>query len=214
MIPLLLIVTALIAYFMGGINGAIIISKYVFHKDVRNYGSGNAGLTNFYRTFGAAWAAAVVAVDVLKSVIALLIGGALMSTVGNAFVGKAFAGFCLILGHTWPAMYQFRGGKGALCAGAMVMFLDWRVGLLCWAVFVAIVIFTRYVSLASMTACMCAPLLIWLFGHGGLEGLLVLFCALLVVFNHRSNILRLIQHRESRLNIGRDPGKRMSDDKF
>jgi len=214
MIPLLLSIIAVIAYLLGGVNGAIIISKYVFHKDVRKYGSGNAGLTNFYRTFGAAWAAQVILVDVVKSVLALLIGGWLLGTQGHVFVGRVFAGFCLILGHTWPVYYQFRGGKGVLCAGVMILFLDWRVGVFCWLVFILLVLFTRYVSLASMTACVCGPIGIWIMGHGGLEGLLTLFCVLLILFNHRSNIVRLLNHKESRLRLGKDPGKRMTDDKF
>lgn len=214
MIPLLLIVTAAISYLLGGVNGAIIISKYIFRKDVRNYGSGNAGLTNFHRTFGAGWAGAVIAVDVLKAVISILIGAGLMSTVGHPFVGKVFAGFCVMMGHTFPVYYNFRGGKGVLCAGAMILMLDWRVGIFCWSVFILVVIFTRYVSLGSIISCICGPLGIWIAGHGWLEGLLTLFCVLLVIYNHRSNIVRLINHKESKLKIGKDPGKRLMDDKF
>ena len=93
MIPLLLLITAAISYFLGSLNGALILSRYVFRKDIRKYGSGNAGYTNFVRVFGSKWGPAVIAVDILKTVIAVLVGALLMSFPGEGFpvVGKLFA---------------------------------------------------------------------------------------------------------------------------
>ena len=116
MIPGLLAAIAVFSYLLGGLNGAIIASKYVFHRDVRDYGSGNAGLTNFYRTFGAPGLAIVIGTDVLKTVIAVVAGGLIMGTQGAAATGQVFAGFCVMLGHIYPVFYGFRGGKGVLCA--------------------------------------------------------------------------------------------------
>ena len=116
MIPGLLAAIAVFSYLLGGLNGAIIASKYVFHRDVRDYGSGNAGLTNFYRTFGAPGLAIVIGTDVLKTVIAVVAGGLIMGTQGAASTGQVFAGFCVMLGHIYPVFYGFRGGKGVLCA--------------------------------------------------------------------------------------------------
>ena len=205
---LFLILTAVCAYFLGGINGSIIVSRYIFHKDVRKYGSGNAGLTNFFRTFGPVGIVLVLLIDVLKSVIAISIGGALLGIVGQRMVGKVFAGFCLILGHSYPAFYQFKGGKGVLCGGVMAIMIDWRVGLCCWVAFIVVVIFTRYVSLGSMISSLLCPISMWIFsgtgdGFTGLECVLALLCALLIVFRHAENILRLIGGTENRLDFGK-----------
>lgn len=196
---LLLFLTAVIAYFLGGINGSIISSLSFFHRDVRNYGSGNAGLTNYLRTFGASSLALVAVIDILKSVIAVLAGGWLMRFVDAATVGKLFAGFCLIMGHMYPIYYNFRGGKGVLCAGVMALMVDWRVGLVCWAVFLIVVIFTRYVSLGSMTGTLCLPIFMWIFNYSALEGVLALLISLLVIVKHAENIVRLIGGTERKL---------------
>ena len=124
MIPGLLAAIAVFSYLLGGLNGAIIASKYVFHRDVRDYGSGNAGLTNFYRTFGAPGLAIVIGTDVLKTVIAVVAGGLIMGTQGAASTGQVFAGFCVMLGHIYPVFYGFRGGKGVLCAETMLLMPD------------------------------------------------------------------------------------------
>ena len=214
MVTFFLIIIAICAYLLGGINGAIIASKYIYKSDVRKYGSGNAGLTNFYRIFGVTGVALVVAIDVLKSVIAMLIGMGLMSIVHEGRIGMIFAGFCLMLGHVYPVFYQFRGGKGVMCMAVLAYMLDWRIGLIVTAIFFVVLAFTRYVSLCSLTAGLCIPLLTWAFGKGGLEGLLVLFCYFLLVFEHRSNIMRLINHTESKISFGKRPERKLEEDDF
>lgn len=198
---LLLILIAVIAYGLGGVNGAIVTSMLLHRKDVRKFGSGNAGLTNYYRTFGGAGVAIVIAIDILKAVIAVLLGGALLGLVGLSVVGKLFAGFCLILGHMYPAFHNFKGGKGALCGEILALMVDWRVGLIMLIVFVVVIIFTRYVSLGSMLAALMFPIMLWTFGYETLEGVLGLLCALLVIVKHGENILRLIGGTESKLNL-------------
>lgn len=205
---LLLILTAIIAYLLGGLNGAIITSRFLYHKDVRKYGSHNAGLTNFHRTFGVRGVVMVIGVDVLKSVLAVLMGGWLLAIVGEKTVGQLFGGFCLMLGHILPIMYQFRGGKGVLCAGTMILLVDWRVGLICWAAFIIVIIFSHYVSLASMIACLLAPIVMPMFDFSALEIVLTLFCALLVVVKHAENILRLIGGTENKLSFGKPTQKK------
>lgn len=197
----LLILTAVTAYVLGGINGAIIISKYFYHRDIRNYGSGNAGLTNYFRTFGGFSTLLVIGIDILKSVFACLVGGWLIGFVGAPVVGKLFAGFCAIMGHMYPIYYNFRGGKGVLCGVVMAATVDWRVGIGCLAVFFVVVVFTRYVSLGSMLGALACPVLLWAFGYQPLEGVLGLLCALLIVVKHAENILRLIGGTERRLNL-------------
>ncbi len=204
----LLILTAVAAYFLGGVNGAIVSSVSFFHRDVRNYGSGNAGLTNYLRTFGTSSIVFVILIDILKSVIAVWLGGWLLHFVGYPTVGRLFAGFCLVMGHMYPIYYNFRGGKGVLCTGVLTLMVDWRVGLVCWAVFLIVVIFTRYVSLGSMLAAACFPVFLWIFDYSGLEGLLALLTSLLVIVKHAENILRLIGGTENKLNLKKSSGTR------
>jgi len=208
----LLLVIAVLAYSLGSLNGAIIVSRYLFRKDIRRYGSGNAGMTNMLRTFGGVAAALVLIVDVLKSVLAVLIGGGLLGIVGARETGMLFAGFCLIIGHVYPAIYGFKGGKGALCGAALMFVVDWRVGLCCIFAFLLAVIFTRYVSLGSMIAAVLSPIFLLAFGHAGLSSVLALLCGLVIVVEHAENILRLIGGTESRLTFKTNPQRRRRRD--
>jgi glycerol-3-phosphate acyltransferase PlsY len=205
MITLFLVIIAIVSYALGSVNGAIISSKYIFRKDIREFGSKNAGLTNFYRTFGGAGIALVIGTDVLKSVLAVLVGGWLLGIEGYPFIGQMFAGFCLILGHMFPVFYGFRGGKGILCTGVLLLIADWRIGLLAWTVFIIVLVFTRYVSLASISGTVAA-LLGFILMHRGIPLVLFLLIALLIIGKHKDNIIRLINGKESKLKIGREKG--------
>lgn len=205
-----LIVIAIESYILGGINGSILVSRFLFHKDVRDFGSGNAGLTNFYRTFGTVGLVLVILVDVVKSVIAMLIGRGLMHIVGAPIVGVIFSGFCLMLGHIYPVFHHFKGGKGVLCACVMTFMVHWWIGLIILAVFALVLIFTRYVSLGSICGAILFAPLVWLSHAGGLEGLLGLFCALLLIFAHRENIVRLLNHKENKFDIKVNPKSKPS----
>lgn len=220
MIPFLLIIIAVISYFLGTLNGALILSRFVFHKDVRKYGSGKAGYANFVRVFGKKWGLAVIGIDVLKSVIAVLLGALLLSIPGDGFpvVGKLFAGFCLVVGHMYPVQNQFRGGKGVVCCITTLWLTDWRVGLVVTAVFVAVLAFAQLMSLASLSACVAGVFATWIFVDAaqlkGLAGTLVLFMVILILWRHRGNIIRLVEHREPKVNWGRQPESRIRDEDF
>ena len=217
---LLLILTAIIAYCLGSINGAIIAGRFVFRKDVRSYGSGNAGLTNYYRNFGTPGIILLVLIDVLKAVAAVLIGGALLKnalvcetlqkTAEAREVGMIFAGFCMILGHIFPAYYEFRGGKGVLSGVTLAFLVDWRVGLCCFLTFMILLLFTRYVSLGSVAGSALFPVYLWIFGHVRLSIILGALCALLIVIKHAENIVRLIGGTERKLDLS--GGRRKKDD--
>ena len=223
MITLLFILIAIVSYGLGALNGALLLSKFVFHKDIRQYGSGNAGYTNFVRVFGSTWAPAVIAVDILKSAIAVLAGGLLMLTVNRdglyVPVGKLFAGLCLVLGHMFPIQFQFRGGKGVVCCLTTLWLTDWRVGLVATAVFIIAIAFSQYVSLASMSACVVGALAVLIFTPAEnlrfLAGGLAVVIALLVVWRHTTNIQRILAHKEPKVKWGRSQGRRrMRDDRF
>ena len=209
---LYLILTAIISYCLGSINGAIIAGRFVFHKDVRSYGSGNAGLTNYYRNFGTPGIVLLMLIDVLKAVAAVLIGGALLKRADAREVGMLFAGFCVILGHMFPAYYQFRGGKGVLSGVAMAFLVDWRAGLCCLLTFLILVLFTRYVSLGSIVGSALFPVYLWIFGHDKLSIVLGLLCALLIVIKHAENIVRLIRGAERRIEFTANRRKQDDED--
>ena len=209
---LYLILTAIIAYCLGSLNGAIIAGQFILHKDVRRYGSRNAGLTNYYRTFGTTGLVVLVLIDVLKTVIAVLIGGALLNKVEAREAGMLFAGFCVILGHMFPAIFQFRGGKGVLSGITMAFLVDWRVGLCCLLTFLILLLFTRYVSLGSVVGAALCPVYLWIFGHERLSIILGALCALLIVIKHAENIVRLVSGTERRIDLGGSRKKQEEDD--
>ena len=209
---LYLILIAIISYALGSLNGAIIAGHFILHKDVRRYGSRNAGLTSYYRNFGTTGIIVLVLIDVLKTVIAVLIGGALMNKVDAKEVGMLFAGFCVILGHMFPALFQFRGGKGVLSGITMAFLVDWRVGLCCLLTFLILLLFTRYVSLGSVVGSALCPVYLWIFGHERLSIILGALCALLIVIKHAENIVRLISGTERRIDFGASRKKREEDD--
>lgn len=191
----------LFSYLLGCANGAIIISKYVLKNDIRQHGSGNAGLTNFQRVFGGKLTFAVIAFDVLKAVAAVLLGMLLFAPI-DALMGKYLGGIFVLLGHCFPFMFGFKGGKGILSGGTVAMMIDWRVGLMVWALFLVLVVLTRYVSLGSIAAGAAFPFASWFF-LGTIYLLPGLICGGLVVFMHRANIARLLKHEENKLSFRR-----------
>jgi len=192
------ILLAIAGYLLGCANGAILTSKIFYHDDVRKHGSGNAGLTNFYRTYGAKLVLCVIAIDMLKAVVAVELGGAIL---GGA-LGKYFMGFFCMLGHMFPAPYRFKGGKGILSSGTLLLCLDWRVALVSWGAFVVLVALTRYVSLGSVAAAALLPMTTF-FVYRGMPHfpwimLLGTLIGGMVVWAHRANIGRLAHGTESK----------------
>jgi len=214
-----MLITALPAYILGSVNGAIITSKAFFRKDIRDYGSGNPGLTNFYRVFGKVGVLLVVFIDVLKTVAPVLFGGWLfahftdmvLSEVGPfvrfsslTFFGQALAGFFVMLGHCFPVFYKFRGGKGVMAIGAIVIVIDWRLALISWGVFILVTLISRYVSLGAMLGSTAFPVSMAILGIGGIAELnVIILCVLLVIFRHIPNIKRLVKGEESKLKLKR-----------
>ena len=191
---------AVIAYFCGCFNGAVIVSKYILRDDVRNHGSGNAGLTNFYRTFGGPLTAVVILTDVLKAVIAVLLGSWLLGFIDPLF-GKYWAGLFCLLGHMFPCMFHFKGGKGILSGGTIAIMIDWRIALVVWGGFLLLTILTRYVSLGSLWAGASFPFISWYCYPDPLIVVLAFACGGLVVWQHRANIKRLLNGTENKFSL-------------
>lgn len=204
MMTVCLIIIAVISYTLGSVNGAILSSGLMFHQDVRDYGSHNAGLTNFHRTYGTNGLVIVLAVDFLKGALAVVVGKFILGFFDAATVGGVFAMVCCVLGHMYPMFHQMRGGKGILTAWGAMMVFDWRLGLIAIFIFIVAVAATRYVSLGSVLAAAFFPLGVLLARHGLLCFEIALIAAGFVIFKHRGNISRLLNHTESRLEFKKD----------
>lgn len=204
--------TALASYLLGCFNGAVIVSKYILRDDVRNHGSGNAGLTNFHRTFGGPLTFVVILCDVLKAVAAVWIGMAVFGLFGGwvgifghmmdgTLFGKYWAAVFCLLGHMFPCMFQFKGGKGILSGGTIALMIDWRVALVVWGGFLILVILTRYVSLGSVWAGASFPFISLFVFRDVVVFVMALILGGLVVWQHRANIKRLLSGTESKFSL-------------
>ena len=192
--------TLLVSYLLGCFNGSVMTSHFIIRDDVRQHGSGNAGLTYFYRTYGARYALCVIVCDMGKTVLACLIGGYLMHwVVGDWTLGLLIAGIGCELGHMFPVFFGLRGGKGILSGGVLVLLLDWRVALIAWGLFAVLWLTTRYVSLGSIAATASMPVSVFLLmGHNWLYTVLSAAIAALVIWCHRGNIQRLLSGTEKK----------------
>lgn len=199
--------TLLVSYLLGCFNGSVMTSHFIIRDDVRQHGSGNAGLTNFYRTYGARYALCVIVCDMGKTVLACLIGGYLMHWVaGDWTLGLLIAGIGCELGHMFPVFFGLRGGKGILSGGVLVLLLDWRVALIAWGLFAVLWLTTRYVSLGSIAATASMPVSVFLLmGHNWLYTVLSAAIAALVIWCHRGNIQRLLTGTEKKFQWHVDP---------
>ena len=197
-----IIIGALTAYLLGNLNGSVCISALVAGDDVRKHGSGNAGLTNFFRSYGGASTFLVMLVDIAKTALACLSCGLILEPFGYGYEGMMLGAVAVSLGHDFPILLGFKGGKGILCGFTVALVLDWRVALIILAVFVITFALTRYVSLGSVLAAVGFGIgfVVFHFGNwvivaGGV------FLGLLAVWMHRSNILRLIQGKETKTHL-------------
>ena len=192
---------AALAYLLGGINGAIIFSCLVYKEDIRQLGSKNPGFTNFKRLHGFAPATfAVMAIDICKTILPVLLAKLVMQhTYGAGQLAAAFALLGCMLGHAFPVWYNFKGGKAVMTFLAGVWFVDWRAGLICFAIFVVILFTVRFMSVASMSFAVLFPVALFVLGCRNPITLVIMAVAgILVVARHHQNISRLRAGTESK----------------
>lgn len=207
MIDVLKILAALAAgYLLGSLNTAVIVGR-IYGKDIREHGSRSAGLTNTLRVLGKSAALMVLVGDIAKGIVACLIGLYIGVHVheGNAVDSASLlaAGAGAIFGHNWPLYFGFKGGKGALTAVTVLFMLDWRMALICVAVFVAIVALTRFVSLGTMcaTALFVALSFVPAFGKTVYFSIFAFLMAFTIIYKHRENVQRLVSGTENKLSF-------------
>lgn len=221
-----LVITGIVAYLFGSINSSIIVGKF-YKIDIREHGSGNAGLTNTLRTLGKKAAIFVLLGDVLKGVLAILFAKLAVPFVLDLIVGNAsnmdefiqqrilvasiahysilVAGIMVIIGHIFPVFYNFKGGKGVLTSITVIFMIEWQIGLACLAIFVIVVALTRYVSLGSVLAAFSFPFLIIALDRyidvlpdfSGIAFACIL--SIIVIWGHRGNLVRLWNNTERKL---------------
>ena len=195
------LIAVLAGYMLGNLNGAVCMSA-LMHDDVRSHGSGNAGLTNFIRNYGAGQAFLVILIDAGKAALACVAGGLLLQPYLDFISGAAIGGVAVMLGHDFPALLGFRGGKGILSGLFIALVMDWRVGLVILAVFTAAYLLTHYVSLGSVLAAVAFALgFAVLHRDNTLVLLSSVFMGVLTVFMHRGNILRLLKGEERKTDL-------------
>ena len=204
------IIMAIIAYAIGSINFSVIISRKYAGFDVREKGSGNAGTTNMLRSVGKKAAAITLICDILKGVVSILIAVIIGNIVRN--MDKALlvqiAGIAVVLGHTFPIFFEFKGGKGVATSLGVLLMTNWQIGLICLVFAIVIMAFSKMVSMGSVGAAILFPVLtLFIRNHFIVEatGLKYFFfsivLAAIVAFNHRENIKRILNGTENKLNF-------------
>jgi len=197
-----IVITVLTAYLLGNLNGSVCISQIVAHEDVRSRGSGNAGLTNFFRSYGSWSTLLVLLIDAGKTVLGCLVGGLILKPHGYGSEGAMLGAVAVSLGHDFPALLGFKGGKGIVCGLAVAIVLDWRIALIILGVFVIVFAITRYVSLGSVLAATAFGISFAVRHYDNLYVMLGgVFLAALAIFMHRGNILRLIRGTEKKVHL-------------
>ena len=197
-----ILIAVLCAYLLGNLNGSVCVSAIVADDDVRKHGSGNAGLTNFIRNYGAGKAVYVILIDAGKAVVACVTVGLLLKPYGYYLEGKVLGGVAVMLGHVYPLLLGGKGGKGILSGLFVALAVDWRIAVLILAVFAIAYLTTQYVSLGSVLASVAFAVGFVVWYH---ENLLVMLGGIVMsavaVFMHRGNIVRLVKGQERKTNL-------------
>lgn len=194
-------ITAIISYLIGGINPAIVLSKLIYKKDIRNEGSKNPGFTNFKRVFGMKWAWLVMLLDLAKAFVLEAIFGLLFEKIlgeGNFALGVAFTGMFIMFGHAFPIWYKFSGGKAYLVILSTLWMLNWKIGLCCTLFMMIFVVIVKYMSLATLLSIILGAIFLPIFGLSAIPSIIYAFCVLFVIFRHKENLKRLFKGEEAK----------------
>ena len=206
------IIVAVIAYLIGSINFSIILSKKMAGFDIREKGSGNAGTTNMLRSVGKKAAVITLICDILKGVVSILIAvlvGKIIKNLDNALLVQ-LAGIFVIIGHTFPVFFKFKGGKGIATSLGVLLMTNWQIGLICLVFALVLIALTRMVSVGSIAAGILFPVLVAFINQNYIVPtsnsnwsylVFSIIIALLVIFNHRANVQRILNGTENRISF-------------
>ena len=185
---------ALGAYLLGSIPNGLIFGKLIWHKDLRNFGSHNIGATNAWRILGSKAGILIFLLDFVKGQLGVMLGGCILGTPAAMVLG----GFFAVVGHMFPLFVAFKGGKGVATALGVIAALMPKITLIVILVWLALFLFTRYVSVGSIVAAVLAPILAALFKEPAEFFAFALAAAALIVWRHRENLARLKAGRENK----------------
>ena len=204
------IILAIIAYAIGSINFSVILSKKMAGFDVREKGSGNAGSTNMLRAVGKKAAILTLVCDILKGVVSILIAlliGKIVKNVDRALLIQ-IAGILVVIGHTFPIFFGFKGGKGVATSFGVLLMVNWKIGFICLTFALVIIIASKMVSMGSIGAAILFPVLTifinehYIVSASGLKYFIFsLILAIFVIFNHRENVKRILNGTENKLSF-------------
>ena len=207
------IIVAIIAYLIGSVNFSILISKKMAGFDVREKGSGNAGTTNMLRSVGKKAAAITLICDILKGVVSIgiaIIVGNIVKNLDRELLLQ-IAGIAVVIGHTFPIFFGFKGGKGVATSLGVLLMSNWQIGLICLVFALVLMALTRMVSLGSCGAAVLFPVLtLFINQHyivltegksGRVYFVYSVILAIIVLYNHRSNIKRILNGTENKLSF-------------
>ena len=202
------IIIGIIAYAIGSVSFSVIFSKKIAGFDVREKGSGNAGSTNVLRTVGKKAAALTLVCDILKGIVAILMAivvGNIVKDVDKALLVQ-IASIAVVVGHTFPIFFGFKGGKGVATSLGVLLLVNWQIGLICLVFALVIMALTRMVSAGSILAAILFPVLTLFIGQdyyvvSGNYFIFSVIMALIVAFNHRTNISRILNGTENKLSF-------------
>ncbi len=209
------VIMAIVAYCIGSINFSVILSKKMAGFDVREKGSGNAGTTNMLRSVGKKAAAITLLCDVLKGIVAIVISMIVGKIVegSNRELLLQVAGIAVVIGHTFPIFFEFKGGKGVATSLGILLMSNWKIGLICLVFALVLMILTRMVSLGSCVAAILFPVLTLFINdsytiltegkNGSTYFIYSVLLAIIVLYNHRSNIKRLMNGTENRISFSK-----------
>ncbi|HZK33241.1 MAG TPA: glycerol-3-phosphate 1-O-acyltransferase PlsY [Tissierellaceae bacterium] len=190
------ILVILIGYIIGSFSPSYYFGKIFKKMDIRDYGSGNAGTTNALRVFGKKVGILTFIMDIVKGIIAVLIGRWILG-----FNGELLAAIFVVLGHNWPIFLDFKGGKGIATSFGVLLMIHWQIGLIAFIIFISVIVLTKYVSLGSISATLFAPLALIITNRGApiKLHLTMIFLAALAIYRHKDNIKRLLKGEENRI---------------
>lgn len=201
------IIVAVMAYLIGSINFSVMISKKMAGFDLREKGSGNAGSTNVLRTVGKKAAAITLICDILKGVISIMLAkliGAIWRNL-DATLLVQIAGILVVIGHTFPIFFKFKGGKGVATSLGVLVTTNWQIGLICFVFALVLIILTQMVSVGSLAAAILYPVLTLFIAQNyivpGNYIISSIILAILVVFNHRENVKRILSGTENKISF-------------
>ena len=203
------IIIAIIAYLIGSVNFSIILSKKMAGFDVREKGSGNAGTTNMLRAVGKKAAAITLVCDILKGVVAIVVAvlaGLIVQEADKALLVQ-IAAILVVIGHSFPIFFQFKGGKGVATSLGILLIVNWQIGLICLVFALVLIILTKMVSFGALGAAILYPILTlfisehYLVSEGSGYFIFSVILAVIVAFNHRENIKRILNGTENKISF-------------